>query len=119
MIELLPLDTVAPPIRIDDGGAVRVGKGRITLALVVEEYESGMTPEDMVRAYDTLDLGDVYAAIAYYLRHRDAVLEYMKRRDEKAATLRAEIEARQPHISREELLARRAAREKADAAAHQ
>lgn len=116
---LLPLDAVAPPIRIDEGGAVRVGKSRITLALVVEEYESGMTPEDMVRAYDTLDLADVYAAIAYYLRHREAVREYMERRNEKAKALRAEIEAHQPRISLEELVARRAAMEKADVAPRQ
>ena len=117
--ELFPLDAVAPPLRIDEGGAVRVGMSRITLALLVEEYESGMTPEDMVRAYDSLNLADVYAAIAYYLRHRDAVAEYITRRDEKAKSLRAEIEARQPRISREELLARRAATEKADAATGQ
>lgn len=116
---LLPLDAVAPPLRIDEGGAVRVGKSRITLALIVEEYESGLTPEDLVRAYDTLDLADVYAAIAYYLWHRESVREYMKRRDEKANALRAEIESRQPRISLEELVARRAAMEKADVAPRQ
>ncbi|HQU43987.1 MAG TPA: DUF433 domain-containing protein [Pirellulales bacterium] len=115
--QLFPLDPVAPPLRIVEGGALRVGKSRITLDLIVEEYESGMTPEDMVRAYDTLVLADVYGAIAYYLSHRDAVREYMKRREVEAAALRAEIEARQPRISREELLARRAAKESADAAA--
>lgn len=117
LIELLPLDPVAPPLRFVEGGAVRVGKGRITLDLIVEEYESGMTPEDMVRDYDTLVLAEVYGAIAYYLSHRDAVREYMRRREVEAAALRAEIEARQPRISREELLARRTAKEKADAAA--
>lgn len=96
-----------------------MGKSRITLALIVEEYESGMTPEDMVRAYDTLDLADVYAVVAYYLRHRDVVGEYMKRRDEKAQELRAQIEAGQRRFSREELIARRGAQEKADAAARQ
>lgn len=111
---LLNLDAVAPLIRIDEGGAVRIGKSRITLALVVEEYENGMTPEDIVRAYDSLELADVYAAIAYYLRHREAVREYMKRRDEKAEALRAKIEAHQPRISLEELAARRVAMEKAD-----
>jgi uncharacterized protein (DUF433 family) len=116
---LLPLDAACPPIRIDEAGAVRIGTSRITLALVVEEYENGMTPEDMVRSYDTLNLADVYAAIAYYLRHRDAVTEYLRRRDEKAKALRAEIEAHQARISREDLLARRAAREQADAAARQ
>ena len=55
---LLPLDPVAPRVRIDEGGAVRVGKSRNTLALVVEEYESRMTPEDRGRACDTLDLAD-------------------------------------------------------------
>lgn len=115
--ELLPLDPIAPPLRVVEGGAVRVGNGRITLDLIVEEYESGMTPEDMVRAYDTLVLAEVYGAIAYYLSHRDAVREYMRRREVAATALRAEIEARQPRISREELLARRAAQEKADAAA--
>jgi uncharacterized protein (DUF433 family) len=114
--DLLPLDAAPPPLRVDDGGAVRVGKSRITLALVVEEYESGMTPEDMTRAYDTLALADVYAVIAYYLSHREAVREYMKCRDEKAQALRAKIEAEHPRISRDELLARRSAQEKADAA---
>jgi uncharacterized protein (DUF433 family) len=112
--QLLPLHPIAPPLRIDEGGAVRVGRSRITLALMVEQYDSGMTPEEMVRAYDTLDLADVYAVLAYYLRHRDAVREYMKRRDERAHKLRAQIEAGQKRISREELLARRGAQEKVD-----
>lgn len=103
---LLPLDAELPPLRIDDGGAVRVGKSRISLDLVVEQYENGLTPEDMVRAYDTLVLADVYAVIAYYLRHGDAVRAYLRRREEDADALRAKIEAERPRISREELLAR-------------
>ena len=55
----LPLAAERPPLRVDEGGAVRVGKSRISLDLVVEQYENGMTPEDMVRAYDTLLLADV------------------------------------------------------------
>jgi hypothetical protein len=54
----LALEAVPPLLRWDDGGAVRVGKSRITLDLVVEQYEHGMTPEDMVLAYDTLVLAD-------------------------------------------------------------
>jgi uncharacterized protein (DUF433 family) len=113
--ESLPIHLDSPPLRVDEGGAVRVGNSRISLDLVVEQYENGMAPEDMVRAYDTLGLADAYAVIAYYLRHRDEVRAYLKRRGEEAEALRAKIEAERPRVSREELLARRSAREKADA----
>ena len=103
----LPLQAEPPPLRVDEGGAVRVGKSRISLDLIVEQYENGMTPEDLVRAYDTLVLADVYAVIAYYLRHRDEVRAYLKRRAEEAQALRAKIEAEHPRITRDELLTRR------------
>ncbi len=111
----LPLHTDPPPLRMDEGGAVRVGNSRISLDLVVSQYENGMAPEDMVRAYDTLVLADVYGVIAYYLRHRDEVRAYLKRRGEEAEALRAKIEAEHGRVSREELLARRGARGGANA----
>lgn len=109
-----PLHSALPPLRLDEGGAARVGNSRVSLDLIVEQYENGMTPEDMVRAYDTLVLTDVYAVIAYYLRHRDEVRDYLKRRAEEAQALRERIEAERPRITREELLARRSVREKAN-----
>ncbi len=111
----LPVHADRPPLRVDEGGAMRVGKSRVSLDVVVEQYENGMTPEDLVRAYDTLELADVHAAIAYYLGHREEVRAYLKRRGEEADALRANIEAERPRVSREELLARRSAREKANA----
>jgi hypothetical protein len=59
-----PLRAEPPPLRVDEGGAVRVGKSRVSLDVVVEQYENGMTPENLVRAYDTLDLADVHAVVA-------------------------------------------------------
>jgi uncharacterized protein (DUF433 family) len=106
----LPLHADPPPLRVDEGGAVRVGNSCISLDLVVEQYENGMTPEDMVRAYDTLLLADVHAVIAYYLRYRDEVRAYLKRRQEEVEALRAKIEAERPRVSRKELLARRTVR---------
>jgi uncharacterized protein (DUF433 family) len=102
-----PLEALAPPFRVDDGGVVRVGNSRISLDLVVEQYENGMTVDDMVRAYDTLALADVHAVIAYYLQHRNEVQAYLKRRTEEAETLRAKIEMERPRVTREEILARR------------
>ena len=113
--ETLSLHADRSPLRMDQGGVVRVGQGRISLDLIVEQYENGMTPEDMVRAYDALALADVHAVIAYYLRHRDEVRAYLKRRKEEAESLRARIEADRPRVMREELLARRGAAEKDNA----
>ncbi|MEX2142114.1 MAG: DUF433 domain-containing protein [Pirellulales bacterium] len=114
----LPLDTNGSALRIDEGAA-RVGDSRIGLDLVVEQYESGMTPEDMVRAYDTLVLADVYSVIAYYLRHRDEVRAFLKRRQEEADELRAKIEAARPRISSEQVLKRQRIQDKSDAATGQ
>src|SRR5271166_90214 len=54
----LAMPAERPPLRVDEGGAIRIGTSRIPLDLVVSEYENGMTPEDMVRAYATLELPD-------------------------------------------------------------
>jgi uncharacterized protein (DUF433 family) len=108
--ETLPLHAERPPLRVEEGGVVRVGKSRIALDLLVREYDNGMTPEDMVRAYDTLELADVYAALAYYLRHRAEVKVYLDRREEEAARLRTLIESQgPPRPTKAELLARRRA----------
>ncbi len=95
----------------DEAGTIRVGNSRISLDLVVEQYENGMTAEELVQAYDSLALVDVQAVIAYYLRHRDEVQAYLKRRADEAEVLRAKIESERPKISREELLLRRSVKE--------
>jgi len=106
LIGQLPLE-VPLPLRADDVGAIRIGKSRITLDLVVEQYENGMTPEDIVRAYDTLELADVHDAISFYLRHRNDVEAYLKRREVEAEALKNQIESERTRISLDKLNARR------------
>ena len=98
------------PLRMDDQGAIRVGQTRVLLELVIEAYREGATPESIVRWFDSLQLADVYAVISYYLKHKDEVEDYLRRREELAAQVRRTIEAGQPSRPnfREELLARRA-----------
>lgn len=74
----LPIRAEFPPLLVDEGGVIRVGKSRVSLDVVVEQFENGSTPDDTVRAYDTLELADVYAVVAYYLRHRAEVRAYLK-----------------------------------------
>ncbi len=50
-------------MRIDAGGAVRVGQTRVTLKTVLHAYKRGASPEEIVESFDTLTLADVYSAI--------------------------------------------------------
>lgn len=104
-----------PPLRLDEGGAVRVVGTRVSLDLIVEQYENGMTPEEIVGAYDTLDLADVYAVIAYFLRHQDEVQTWLNRRGDKSEALQSKIVGGSRRITRAELEARQSALETADA----
>ena len=96
----------APPLRVDDAGAVRVGKTRVLFVLVVREFQKGATPDQIVEAYDTLDLADVYAVVAYYLRHKAEVETYLAEYDREAEEVWRQIEALQ--ASRPELQAKAA-----------
>lgn len=104
----IPLHADPVPLRVDDTGTIRVGSSRVTLDVLLADYRSGLSPEEIVRQMDTLDLADVYAAIAYYHRHRGEIDQYLRRREAAADALRRDIEARQP--DREELKARLSAR---------
>ena len=95
------------PIYTDDNGRMRISGTRVLLDLIVDAYHRGETPEHIVQMYTTLTLDQVYFALGYYLRHREAVDDYIRRMDEAAERLRREWEAEYPpKITRAELLAR-------------
>jgi len=83
----------------DADGAVRLGDSRVLLELVIRAFQDGATPEAIVQRYSTLALRDVYAAIAYYLRHRDDVEAYLARREQKAGEIAQRIQSRQGDLS--------------------
>ena len=99
----------APPLSEDADGALRVGESRVLLELVIQAFQDGATPEAIAEGYSTLKLSDVYAVIAYYLRHRTEIDEYLTRREFQANEVRRKIESRQGDLGeiRARLLARR------------
>jgi len=106
VLEQGPL-TLSIPLREDPSGVLRVGKSRVLLELVIRAHQHGKSPREIVEMYDSLDMGDVYAVIAYYLAHPAEVDEYLRRCDEEAQAIRRQIEATQrPGPSKDELLAR-------------
>ncbi|HKI32037.1 MAG TPA: DUF433 domain-containing protein [Gemmataceae bacterium] len=108
----------AAPLRVDAHGDVRVGASRVLLDMVVHSFNDGATPETIVQDFSTLTLADTYGAIAYYLRHRQEVDEYLRQREAVGQRLLREIEATQPDRTglRERLMARLKAAEGRNAA---
>lgn len=108
------LDTLAaqpPPLRLDADGVVRVGCSRVPLETVIDAYQHGAVPEEIVEAFDSLTLADVHAVISHYLRHRAEVDQYLAERRRVAETVRRENENRFPQEGiRERLLARKRGR---------
>jgi uncharacterized protein (DUF433 family) len=102
-----PTDPI--PLREDADGSIRIGNTRVLLELVVNAWEDGATPEAVVQKYPTLQLSEVYGVIAYYLRHRAEVADYLRRREAKAQEVRQRVESNQRDLGevRRRILARR------------
>jgi uncharacterized protein (DUF433 family) len=66
---------------MDEGGVLRVGRGRVMLDSVVAAFALGHSPETIGQQYPSLSLEEVYGAITYYLAHRDEVEQYLRRQD--------------------------------------
>jgi uncharacterized protein (DUF433 family) len=73
----LPLQPDAVPLDLYEGKVYRVRGTRVPLQTVVEAFNLGMSAEGIADAFPSLDLPDVYAVIAYYLRHRSEVDEHL------------------------------------------
>lgn len=103
----------APPLREEADGAVRVGNTRVLLEMVIWSFQDGATAETMVERFSTLSLADVYAVIAYYLRHRSEVETYLSRRQQQGDEVETLIRKQQGDLGdvRSRLLARAQSRD--------
>lgn len=82
------------PLRLDEGGALRVGDTRITLETVLAEFEQGSSPEMIVLSYPTLKLEQVYTLLAFYLHNRTLFDSYLREAGRGADQWFEEYEAR-------------------------
>lgn len=87
------------PLREEPTGVLRVGKSRVLLELVIRAFQDGVPAEAIVQRYSTLALADVYAVIAFYLRHRPEVEAYLARRERKAEEVRQRIVEQQGDLA--------------------
>jgi uncharacterized protein (DUF433 family) len=104
---ILDAVTEVIPVQTDASGVRRIGKTRVTLDTVVAVFKGGATAEEIVQRYPSLELGDVYSVIGYYLHQQVEVESYLHQRSLLAATIRQQNETRfNPNGVRARLLAR-------------
>src|SRR5690242_17883308 len=96
------------PLHADAQGRIRVSQTRVSLDLVVAAFQPGASAEEIVQAWPTLDLGDVYAVLAFYLHNQATVDAYLTEQQQEAEAIHQEIMARRhPNPLRARLLALR------------
>jgi uncharacterized protein (DUF433 family) len=106
----LAIKSSPAPLERDVDGVVRVGGTRVALDVVVGAFTDGATAEEISSQYPSLTLADTYAVIAYYLRHRTEIDDYVATRASHAAAVKTETERRfDPAGVRNRLLARKSA----------
>jgi uncharacterized protein (DUF433 family) len=97
------------PLKANEDGVILVGQTRVTLDTVVAVFQQGATAEEIVYRYPSVNLADVYATIAFYLKHQSEVEAYLQQRRQQSQEIRAINQARfDPQGLRDRLLARRA-----------
>jgi uncharacterized protein (DUF433 family) len=64
------------------------------LDIVVWHEKRGLSPDEILELYPGLTLGDVYAALAYYFDHREAIEVEFQREAETVARLKTRYPAK-------------------------
>lgn len=95
------------PLHMDAHGVLRIGGTRVTLETVMQAYFEGSSPEEIALRYDSLSLADIHATLAYYLRRKTELDEYLNARQQQSQQVRKQVEERQGlQRIRERLVAR-------------
>lgn len=81
------------PLRMTEDGTIRIAASRVSLDSVVHQYKLGASAEQIAQKFPALDLADVYAAITYYLNHRETVEEYLRQQEAEGDEVQKKIES--------------------------
>jgi uncharacterized protein (DUF433 family) len=74
-------------------GGWRISGTRVSLDSVIHAYLAGHTPQAIVNDFPTLMLEQVHGAIAFYLRNRQELDEYLKEQQARWEQLQKHSEA--------------------------
>lgn len=88
------LDTMLVQTPDTCGGRLRIDGTRITVHRIAVLYKQGQSADDIAETYRHLNLGQVYAALAYYHANRDEIDAELAADDAEYDELKREEESR-------------------------
>ncbi len=91
MVSVETVQTV--PFVVTEYGTIRIADSRVSLDTVLHHYKQGAVPEEIVNRFPSLQLADVYAAVAYYLSHTQEIEDYLRQQETEADELQRQLEA--------------------------
>lgn len=95
------------PLAMDGAGRLMVVGTRVPVDTLISAFKRGESPEAIHESFDTVALADVYAVLAYYLRHRADIEQYLSERERQGTEIQARMESEYPSDGlRARLLAR-------------
>ena len=77
-------------------GANRISDTRFSLDSVVSAFLNGQSPESIVDSFPSLNLEQIYGAIAFYLANRAEVDDYLRKGEEEFAALSQKLRDTNP-----------------------
>ncbi|MCQ3932230.1 MAG: hypothetical protein DPW16_17410 [Chloroflexi bacterium] len=87
----LPIDTIISDPAIREGQPIIKGTNLRVITLISSHLYRGLSPEELATNF-ALDLGQVYAALAYYYQHKAEIDTEIRLDAVKAESLLAELE---------------------------
>jgi uncharacterized protein (DUF433 family) len=81
------------PLAADESGTIRIANTRVTLDTLIEQFRAGATAEALAERFPVLSAADIHAVLAYYLRHRDEVDQYLAEQARQAEAVLAGLGA--------------------------
>lgn len=105
--------TLTTPLEVWEDGTIRFENSRVTLDVIVRQFKTGATAEQIQEDFSSLGLREIYAALAFYLEQTDYVEDYLQKqksevrettkfieRNLPTENLRASIRARQRELTK-------------------
>ena len=107
MSSTLLIRAEAAPLQMDERGVCRVSGTRVSLESILIPFLEGVSAEEIAEQFPSVPLGDIYAAIAFYLKHRAEADAYLRDAEQQEEAVLRDVRARFPVTELRQRLASR------------